>query len=106
MAAETVLSLPHLTLQAVHRRGWGSLYDALTAGRIDVAGLRTLLTEQQILAGQVVYAIDRSLWPRCAAEASPERGASYPPSRHATGQPIVRGTVVLVEVCRLPARRD
>ena len=27
-----VASLPHLSLQAAHRRGWGSLYDALAAG--------------------------------------------------------------------------
>ena len=32
LAAGPVASLPHLSLQAAHRRGWGSLYDALTAG--------------------------------------------------------------------------
>ena len=32
LAAEPVTSLPHLSLQAAHRRGWGSLYDALAAG--------------------------------------------------------------------------
>ena len=91
VAAEAVPSLPHLSLQAVHRRGWGSLYDALAAGRIDVAALRRLLTERQILEGQMVYAIDRSVWPRCDAEASPERGYYYHPSRHSSGQPIVAG---------------
>ncbi len=54
LAAESVTTLPHLSRQAVHRRGWGSLYDALATGHIDVAALRTLLTEQQILKGQVV----------------------------------------------------
>ena len=91
VAAEAVTSLPHLSLQPPHRRGWGSLYDALAAGRIDVAALRTLLTRQPILGGQVVYAIDRSVWPRCDAEASPERGYYYHASRHSNGQPIVAG---------------
>jgi hypothetical protein len=91
LAAESVTSLPYLSLQSVHRRGWGSLYDALAAGRIDVAALRTLLMEQRLLAGPLVYAIDRSVWPRCDAEASPERGYYYHPSRHSSGQPIVAG---------------
>jgi len=91
LAAESVPSLPYLSLQSVHRRGWGSLDDALAAGRIDVAALRTLLTAQRLLAGPLVSAVDRSLWPRCDAEASPERGYSYHPSRHSSGQPIVAG---------------
>ena len=91
LAAETVTSLPHLSVQAVHRRGWGSLYDALTAGRIDVAALRTVLSRHAAPDGQPVYAVDRSVWPRCDAEASPERGYSYHPSRHSAGQPIVAG---------------
>jgi hypothetical protein len=74
LVAESVPSLPHLSLQGVHRRGWGSLYDALAAGHIDVAARRTLLTGQQLLDGPLVYAIDRSVWPRYDAEASPERG--------------------------------
>ena len=91
LAAETVTSLPHLSLQAAHRRGWGSLYDALSAGRIDVPALRTLLSQQAIPDGPPVYAIDLSVWPRCDAEASPERGFYYHPSRHSAGQPIVAG---------------
>lgn len=38
-----------------------------------------------------VYAVDRSSWPRCDAECSPERGYYYHPSRHSAGQPIVAG---------------
>ena len=41
--------------------------------------------------GQPVYAVDGSAWARCDAEASPERGYSYHPSRHSAGQPIVAG---------------
>ena len=38
-----------------------------------------------------VYAVDVTSWPRCDAEASPERGYYYHPSRHSAGQPIVAG---------------
>ena len=38
-----------------------------------------------------VYAVDRSPWPRCDAETSPDRGYYYHPSRHSAGQPIVAG---------------
>ena len=38
-----------------------------------------------------VYAVDTSVWPRCDAECSPERGYYYHPSRHSAGQPIVAG---------------
>ena len=40
---------------------------------------------------QPVYAVDVSVWPRCDAESSPERGFYYHPSRHSSGQPIVAG---------------
>jgi hypothetical protein len=32
-----------------------------------------------------------SVWSRCEAESSPERGFYYHPSRHSAGQPIVAG---------------
>ena len=38
-----VASLPHLSLEPAHRRGWGSLYAALACGRIDAERLRDLL---------------------------------------------------------------
>jgi len=91
LAAESVTSLPHLSLQAAHRRGWGSLYDALAEGSLDVAALRALLMRHMASDEHPVYAIDLSVWPRCDAEASPERGYYYHPSRHSAGQPIVAG---------------
>ena len=91
LAADPVTSLPRLSLQAPHRRGWGSLYDALTAGRIDMTALRTLLSRHAAPEVQPVYAIDLTVWPRCDAEASPGRGYYYHPSRHSAGQPIVAG---------------
>jgi len=37
------------------------------------------------------YAVDASVWARCDAQTSPERGFYYHPSRHSAGQPIVAG---------------
>jgi len=38
-----VTSLPELSLQAVHRRGHGAMYDALACGRLEVDRLRRCL---------------------------------------------------------------
>ena len=91
LAAETIASLPHLSLQATHRRGWGSVYDALAEGRLDVEALRATVARYSASNGQPVYAVDLSIWPRCDAEASPARGFYYHPSRHSAGQPFVAG---------------
>jgi hypothetical protein len=91
----TAPSPAHLSLQVPHRRGWGSLYAALRRGRIDEEALRKLLACYPLAGAAVgepsVYAVDTSVWPRCDAEASPERGYYYHPSRHSAGQPIVAG---------------
>jgi hypothetical protein len=91
LTAGLVISRPYLSLQAAHRRGWGSLYDALADGTLDVVALQGLLTRHAAADSPAVYAIDRSVWPRCDAEASPERGYYYHASRHSAGQPIVAG---------------
>jgi hypothetical protein len=90
----TAPSPAHLSLQVLHRRGWGSLYAALWRGRIDDEALRRLLARYPLACAYgepSVYAVDTSVWPRCDAEASPERGYYYHPSRHSAGQPIVAG---------------
>jgi hypothetical protein len=86
-----VASLPQLSLEPAHRRGWGSLYAALARGRIDAERLRDLLARHPLAGGQPIYAVDVTTWPRCDAECSPERGLYYHPSRHSAGQPIVAG---------------
>jgi hypothetical protein len=92
LTAEAVPSPVHLSLQASHRRGWGSLYEALSRGRIDVRALRRLLACHPLAGSETpVYAVDMSVWDRCDAECSPERGFYYHPSRHSAGQPIVAG---------------
>jgi len=95
----------HLSLEPVHRRGWGSLYAALSEGYIHVDRLRTLLVQHApdplVAVGSSrdadkcgsrrVFGVDVSVWSRCDAEASPDRGFYYHPSRHSAGQPIVAG---------------
>ena len=92
LTAEAGPSLVHLSLQPSHRRGWGSLYNALSRGRIDAQALRRLLAHHSLAGSETpVYAVDVSVWDRCDAECSPERGFYYHPSRHSAGQPIVAG---------------
>ena len=91
ITAGLVPSMAHLSLESVHRRGWGSLYAALAEGQIDIERLRSLLSSHPLEGGQPIYAVDTSVWPRCDAEASPERGFYYHSSRHSAGQPIVAG---------------
>ena len=92
LTAEPVPSPVHLSLQPSHRRGWGSLYNALSRGRIDAQALRRLLAHHSLAGSETpVYAVDVSVWDRCDAECSPERGYYYHPSRHSAGQPIVAG---------------
>ena len=40
LTASSVPSPAHLSLEAVHRRGWGSLYAALSKGGVDEGALR------------------------------------------------------------------
>jgi DDE family transposase len=91
LCAQAVPSLPHLSLEPVCRRGWGSVYAALARGRIDPERLRDLLVSALPAADPLVFAVDVTTWPRCDAECSPCRGFYYHPSRHSAGQPIIAG---------------
>ena len=107
LASGTVNAPVHLSLAAVHRRGWGSLYAALRHGTIDEEALRDLLVWHTFPLGEStpVYAVDVSAWPRNDAECSPARGYHYHPSRHSAGQPIVAGWAYQV-VAGLGFERD
>ena len=92
LSAPTLETPAHLSLAPNCQRGWGSLYDALNAGTMDLTAPRT--------AGGLVSArtaddagmpSTRSVWPRCDAETSPDRGYYHHPYRHSHGQPIVAG---------------
>jgi hypothetical protein len=95
LTARPVPSTVHLSLEAVHRRSWVTLYPALNRGRMDEEGLKDLLAGHRLPddggEGPRVYAVDVSAWPRCDAECSPGRGFYYHPSRHSAGQPIIAG---------------
>jgi hypothetical protein len=90
LATERLVSLPHLSLEPIHRRGHGSLYAALRHGQVQAERLRAVLAAH-LPPGPPVFAVDPTVWPRCDAECSPGRGFYYHPSRHSAGQPIVAG---------------
>jgi hypothetical protein len=91
---DRVDSLPTLSLEPESRRGHGSVYGALTEGRIAVDRLRGLLagTVPAGRAGLVWFAGDVSNWPRPDAACSPERLAIYDKSaRTLAGHPVTSG---------------
>jgi hypothetical protein len=53
LSSDSFPSLPHLSLEVAHRRGWGSSYAALARGRIEVERLRDLLAGCPLAGGQV-----------------------------------------------------
>ena len=105
LCTQAFSSLPHLSLEPIHRRGWGSAYAALACGRVDVERLRDLLASCLPDADPLVFAVDVTTWPRCDAECSPERGYYYHPSRHSAGQPIIAGWAYQW-ICQLSFDRD
>ena len=75
-ALDAVLSAPtletpaHLSQAPACRRRWGSLYDALNAGTMDLPRLETLVASSSLHLDELPttwYAVDASVWPRCDA---------------------------------------
>lgn len=91
LSAPTLETPAHLSLSPSCQRGWGSLYDALNAGTMDLAGLERLVASSAVELQTTWFALDASVWPRCDAETSPARGYYHHPYRHSHGQPIVAG---------------
>ena len=96
LSASSLETPAHLSLAPTCQRGWGSLYDALNAGTMDLTHLETLVASYPLESSAAWYAVDASVWPRCDAETSPERGYYHHPyrhshDRHSHGQPIVAG---------------
>ena len=58
LTAGSIPSPPHLSLAAVHRRGWGSLYAAIGMGRMDEGGLRGLLSRHPLGDGDLGKSLD------------------------------------------------
>lgn len=86
-----VSCLPRLSLEPVFGRGWGSVYAALARGGVDELAARQLLVAHRPATCPPVFAVDTSVWVRCDAETSPDRGFYYSSARHSAGQPIVAG---------------
>jgi hypothetical protein len=80
-AGEPVRVLAGLSLVPEHRRGHGGLYDAVHAGRIDIARLRRSLACLPLPRwsdGRIRLAVDVSNWLRPGAATSPERHPRRP----------------------------
>jgi hypothetical protein len=71
----------HLSLEPEFRRGWGMVYQALNAGRVDEGRLKDLLAQARP-PGPPWFAVDASCYPKIAASCSPDRGYVHHPSRH------------------------
>jgi hypothetical protein len=84
-----VSSIPSLSLEPEFSRSHGSLYKALSKGRINEDRLRRLLVANRPVDWPAVFAVDASTWARCDAECSPGRGYYFSASKHSAGQPIV-----------------
>jgi DDE superfamily endonuclease len=91
LTAPSIETPAHLSLAPSCQRGWGSLYDALSAGTMELTQLEQLIASYPLSSESTWYALDASVWPRCDAETSPERGYYAHPYRHSHGQPIVAG---------------
>src|SRR5260370_4578074 len=92
LCAPSIETPAHLSLVLTCQRRWGSLYDALNAGTMDLKQLEALVASYPLASEESTwYAVDASVWPRCDAETSPERGYYAHPYRHSHGQPIVAG---------------
>lgn len=90
-APGAISSVPTLSLEPEFTRSHGSLYKALAKGRVDAGRLGRLLVAHRPRDWPAVFAVDASVWERCDAECSPERGFYYSAAKHSAGQPIVAG---------------
>jgi hypothetical protein len=94
---EASLELPvatapaHMMMLPDFQRKWGSIYDALSSGRLNVAGVEGLAAQFPLNGGESVYAVDSSTWRKDDAETSPKRGYYHHHNRHSAGKPIVAG---------------
>jgi hypothetical protein len=76
-ASGPVRSLVELSLDSVHQRGHGGMYDALAEGVVEVGRLRRSLAGLDLprsSTGQLRVAVDVTAWPRPDAECSPLSG--------------------------------
>src|SRR5260370_38363540 len=92
LAASSIETPAHLSLVPSCQRGWGSLYDALNAGTMDLEALEALVAAHPLPSKPAWYAVDASVWPPCDAGTSPARGYHPHPSRPSPAHPITAGS--------------
>jgi hypothetical protein len=91
LTASAIESPVHVRLAPFFHRKWGSISDALNTGTMDQGAMERGVAQYPLNPGPAWYAVDASVWPRCDAETSPERGYYSHHLRHSHGQPIVAG---------------
>jgi hypothetical protein len=67
LATPVIESPVHLSLAPIFQRQWGSIYDALNAGTMNLVQLADLITQYRLATKTEWYAVDASVWPRCDA---------------------------------------
>src|SRR6185312_6321615 len=82
-------SLPHLSLVPLYQRRHGSVYAALSRGRVNTQHLSAACVRHPLAGGQPAFAVDVSVVARCDAETSPGRRV-LPPSLAAVRWPADR----------------
>jgi DDE superfamily endonuclease len=94
-ASQRIRSIGELMFEPASRRGWGSLYQALHHGRIDMVAARALLAGQArpVVAGRpLMFAIDVSKYPRPDTRRVADVGMQYAAGRERFGgAPVVPG---------------
>jgi DDE superfamily endonuclease/Transposase DDE domain len=94
-ADRPVRSVAELMYEPVSRRGWGSLYQALEHGRVDLGAARDLLArqvQQPRAGGPVMFAVDVSKYPRPDTRYTADVGMQYAAERDRHGgSPAVPG---------------
>jgi len=70
----TIGGVAYVSLAPGARRGHGAAYAAVSAGRIDTDMLRDVLAGARPAGWLPDFAVDTTVWMRCDAECSPQRG--------------------------------
>lgn len=65
LAASSIETPAYLSLVPTGQRGWGSLYDALNAGIVELRQLEALVASYPLTTDTAWYAVDASAWLRC-----------------------------------------
>lgn len=96
LTSRSISSFAELSLSALFRRGWPSLYEALDDGIVNGAAISTMLIEQMLeqqsqSSPWLVLAIDHTSWPREQSYTLAERGFHYKAEAVPGNRPITIG---------------